>query len=208
MNLLYKQKSSGQYALGSLLRILSLSLIIFLLSFPKLSPVMETGLDSSANYAFNYFFANGIQTGVDIIFTYGPLGFMKAPLPMGNNLIYAILLLSVMRFLFIFLILFIGNIINPQKWLLHFFIALIIAQLIGFDLLILGIIIASLIICYERKYNGIWFFVAVLFCVLGMFIKASIGINGFLISGLIYLEQPKTCSILKQERNQLHSHLN
>lgn len=151
------------------------------MSFPKLSPVLETGLDGPANFAFNYFFANGIQTGVDVIFTYGPLGFLKAPLPLGNNLGYAILILSVMRLLFAFLLLYLGKLINPQKWMLHFFIVLILSQLVSFDLTLLGIIIISLLICKEKKQNGIWFFVAMFFTILGVLIKASLGITSLLI---------------------------
>ncbi|MCD4681293.1 MAG: hypothetical protein K8S00_12985, partial [Bacteroidales bacterium] len=181
MAVLTKHKSRHQTEIREILKIVSLTIIIFLISFPKLSPVLETGLDGPANYAFNYFFANGIQIGVDVIFTYGPLGFLKAPLPLGNNLGYAILILSVMRLLFAFLLLYLGKLINPQKWMFHFFIVLILSQLVAFDLTLFGIIIISLLICKEKKQNGIWFFVAIFFTVLGVLIKASLGITSLLI---------------------------
>lgn len=179
----------------SYLRILSLTAIIFLITFPELSPVVQTGLDGSANFAFNYFFTNAIQTGVDVVFTYGPLGFLKAPLPLGNNLVIAILFISLLRLLFIFLVLYLGQMVNSRHWLVHFFIALILVSLLNFDLSIIGVILLSLIICFETKKTGIWFFLAIFLSVLAVIIKASIGINALAIlvsfTVLDYIEHRK-----------------
>jgi len=181
LEIVNKNINAKQYTLREILRILSLTVIIFLITFPDISPVTETGLDGSANFAFNYFFANGVQSGVDVIFTYGPLGFFKAPLPIGSNLVYAVILISFMRFLLIFLILCLGRIIDPQKSLLHFFIALLIASLVTFDLTFIGIIIASLLISHEKQRYGIWFFIPLVATVLAVLIKASIGVSALLI---------------------------
>ena len=164
-----------------IIKTISLTIIIFLISSPELSPVVETGLDGSANFAFNYFFANGLQNGIDVVFTYGPFGFLKSPLPVGNNFIYAFIFLSIIRFLFIYLILYAGKIIDPQKWLLHFFIALVIASLVSFDHALTGIIIASLLISFEKRQAGIWLIVAIVATVFALLIKSSTGVIALLI---------------------------
>jgi len=63
-----------------------LYLIIFIFTFPKTGFYIAPGLDPSWKYAFNHFFANNIQIGKDVLFTYGPLGFLLFPQPIGNNL--------------------------------------------------------------------------------------------------------------------------
>ena len=55
------------------------SLVVVLFTFPFIATVIEPGLDPSYMWAFNHFFANGIQFGKDVVFTYGPFGFIKKP---------------------------------------------------------------------------------------------------------------------------------
>jgi hypothetical protein len=65
---------------------------------------INVGPEFSYIFARNYFFFKDLQLGKDIFFTYGPLGFLAAPLPMGSNLLigavfyfltYAILISSI-----------------------------------------------------------------------------------------------------------------
>ena len=176
-----KQTTNNRNSLTSILSILSLTILIFLLSFPKLNPVIQTGLDGSVGISINYFFAQNIQFGVDVLFTYGPLGFLKMPLALGNNLTYGIIFLSFIRLLFIFLLLYFGRLINKEKWLVHFLVALGISMLITFDLIIIGIIIISLLINYEKGKEGFLFYLAIFFTVLSILIKASTGIYALTI---------------------------
>jgi len=67
-----------------------LYLIIFITSFPAIGRVIDISLDPSWLYALNYFFFKNMQFGKDIMFTYGPLGFLKGPQPVGNNLLVGI----------------------------------------------------------------------------------------------------------------------
>lgn len=48
------------------------------------------GLDSSHFFAINYFFNKHIKFGPDVIWTYGPLGFLIKPVNIGHNLDIAI----------------------------------------------------------------------------------------------------------------------
>jgi hypothetical protein len=50
---------------------------------------IEIGLDSSHQFASNYFAASNYKYGTDIIFTYGPLGFLDHPEDIGHNFLAA-----------------------------------------------------------------------------------------------------------------------
>src|SRR5215471_909963 len=54
--------------------------------------IPSTGLDGSHEFASNYFPLSAYKYGPDIIFTYGPLGFLYRPENMGANLPIALVL--------------------------------------------------------------------------------------------------------------------
>ncbi|AEE13958.1 hypothetical protein Thena_0311 [Thermodesulfobium narugense DSM 14796] len=82
--------------------------ILFFFTFYIIIVPFGSGLDPSWQFAMNYAFEHRLIFGKDIIFTYGPLGFLATPGPMYLPLIFAnpILLLinSYMILSFIFLV--------------------------------------------------------------------------------------------------------
>ena len=83
-NALYPGNTTHRIAAGTGKGILLL--FIALISFPyRFSPI-DTGLDPSWIFAINYFFDNNFIFGRDVIWTYGPLGFLSYPLNVGVNL--------------------------------------------------------------------------------------------------------------------------
>ncbi len=157
-----------------------LTIILFVLSFPNIQPEISTGLDPSYFFALNHFFANDVNIIKDIIFTYGPLCFIRQPLPIGYNLEIGILCISIIRFFFIYLFLCLSN-LKKNTLSFSFIIALILSNYIGFDYFIYGIVAMSIIIYRENKKN-IFLIISSFFIVFGLLIKINIGI----ISSLIY----------------------
>src|SRR5262249_48090378 len=49
----------------------------------------ETGLDGSHQFGSNYFPANGFHYGSDLVFNYGPLGYIINPQSIGNHIVVA-----------------------------------------------------------------------------------------------------------------------
>ena len=82
--------------------------LVFLFTLPSTGTIIWPGLDNSYALAFNYFFASGVQIGRDILFTYGPLGFLEWPQPQGNNLLYANVIYSALHLAFISSLLWLG----------------------------------------------------------------------------------------------------
>ena len=76
--------------LPSIWRVLILVAFV-LLSFPGFFQSMGEGLDASWVVGLNEMFRQHMVPGRDTIFTYGPLGFVLAPLDVGKNLIHAII---------------------------------------------------------------------------------------------------------------------
>ena len=159
--------------------LLLFAVIIFLLSFPKIDPTFSLGLDFSQPFAFNYFFSHAIHFGRDVIFTYGPLSFLKLPVTMGNHLVLSIAFLSIVYLTFIYAALFLGWFINKEKWLLHFGIVFFLCQIIAIDYLLVGITAVSLLIHHETTSRK-WLLVALVSSMFGLYIKSSIGIVSLL----------------------------
>jgi hypothetical protein len=52
---------------------------------------VELGVDPTWRFALNYAAANGLTTGVDTVFTTGPLAYLMFPQDIGHNLIQGLL---------------------------------------------------------------------------------------------------------------------
>lgn len=151
------------------------SIIIVLLSFPKIDPAFSYGIDFSLPFAVNYFFSHGIHFGKDVIFTYGPLSFLKLPVVMEDHLVLSIGFISVVYLTFAYATLYLGQLINKEKWLLHFGIVFFLSLILELDDLLMGTTAVSLLIHHEvRKWK--WLVIALFSSMFGLYIKSSIGV--------------------------------
>ena len=82
--------------------------LISALTYSHLGIPIRPGPDGSYQYAFNFFFANDVQIGKDILFTYGPFGFLLWPQFNGNNLLIASIVSISMKFSFVLASLFLN----------------------------------------------------------------------------------------------------
>jgi len=152
-----------------------LSVLLTLVSFPVIDPSYSIGLDCSAWYAINYFFHHGIQAGRDFIFTYGPLGFIESPNPLGHNLQFSILFICLVYFTFSYVALTLGHTVSRSRWLLNLLLVFITCQLFFFEDLIIGITAISFILLHETGKRK-WALTGLLFTVAGLLIKSPIGL--------------------------------
>ncbi len=161
------------------LKIILLSYLA-LIAFPyRFSPVTP-GLDPSWIFAINYFFDRHIIFGRDVVWPYGPLGFLAYPQNVGSNLdiatifqlslwiIFSVLIaylafknyVSLLR-LFLFLLLFSGG------QALYYF------GYIGYDYCISFLILFLLSLAMYMKRWHIYYVPALFLSALVMFIKCS-----------------------------------
>ncbi len=157
------------------IKITLLTLIIFVLSFPKIEPVIDPGIDPPLLWAYNFFLDEGIHSGTEILFTHGPLAFLIAPLPMGNNLLLGILLISLIHILFIYSFLRTLALARPDHWWQLSPLVLLLTVSLGTEYLIIGISACALVM-HSMSNNKYWLLCASLFAAFGLFVKAYIGI--------------------------------
>ena len=64
---------------------------IFIVGFPAERFPISAGLDGSWTYAINVAAEQALIFGRDVLFTYGPFGYLRSPVPSGSNLPKAII---------------------------------------------------------------------------------------------------------------------
>ena len=175
-----------------------------LIAFPyRFSPVMP-GLDPSWIFAINYFFDRHIVFGRDVIWTYGPLGFLAYPQNIGVNLDIAT---GFQIFLWVAFIAFMAYLAMKNHisllQLLFFAIlfsggqALYALGYIGFDYFIDFLVVFFLCCAFFMKRWRLFYGQALLLSVLGIFIKCSsllytaMSLLGFVVS-MAFVDRKKS----------------
>jgi hypothetical protein len=150
-------------------------LILFLsvFTFPEFDPVMWTGLDPSYVFAFNYFFEQGISHGTDVIFTYGPLGFIRFPLFIGNNYLITFLFTLFFQLLFVLLIFSATKNIKQKGIWLAFIAALLLSANLRIDEKMIGCVALALLLHSHQRKNY-FLIIAVLVTAVSFFVKLNI----------------------------------
>ena len=159
-----------QYLLYALI-----SLLILIFTFPKFFPEIQLGVDGSEYFAFNYLFAHHIQFGSQVVFTYGPLGFLCNPVCIGNNLLTTIILTSFIRLFFIYSFLMLGYVINKAYRVLHIILVIGFCNMMYIDMAFIGGTILAVLIYHMRK-EIIWIIAGCLLASLALLVKSSYGL--------------------------------
>jgi len=163
----------------------SATIILFLLTFPALNPVIQTGLDGSYFLAINHFFSSGLQFGSDVFTTYGPLGFLKHPLLIGNNFILAFIIISIIRLSFISLSLYLLRLRNYSN-ILALVLIYILCNFLKFDHIYYGLLIILILLHHNTKKDYFIYF-ASLVAAVSLLIKANIGVISILFISTYFI---------------------
>jgi hypothetical protein len=59
---------------------------VFVVGFPAERFAIDAGLDASWTYGINLAAEQGLIFGRDVVFTYGPFGYLRSPVPLASNL--------------------------------------------------------------------------------------------------------------------------
>ncbi len=159
------------------------ALVIFFVTLPSTGTIIWPGLDNSYALAFNYFFASGVQIGKDILFTYGPLGFLEWPQPQGNNLLYANVIYSSVHLASISALLWLGMVGRSLRGQIGVIaLVLFLSYLFSaFMYLKLVFLIATLLLLHYATRHAWLFAVAVSLTVLAVLIRSTYGILSLLM---------------------------
>ena len=165
--------------------------IIAFITFFKFSlSSITTGLDVSWVYAINRFFNKGVLWGHDVMFTYGPLGFIICPMNIGSNAIISLaywIFMAVSSGLIFSYIFFseCNSVVSSRKnniliSLTLFYLGSCVFGRLSSEYVTTFMILCLLSLCWNSDEFK-FFFMASLLCVFSMFIKFNSGIVNFMI---------------------------
>ncbi len=159
-----------------------LAIFICIVTYKSFSPDISPGLDASYVWALNSILHTDYSFLTKIIYPIGPLGFLKMPVVIENNLLIATAFTFLAKMLFVFLFLKIDTSIN---YYIRALVLLIICFFIDIDGLLIGINILALLL--YRKNVAAYVFIGIV-ATIAVLIKSSIGIaiNGVIVFNLLY----------------------
>jgi hypothetical protein len=159
-----------------------LSFLVFVGSFYAFNPTVETGLDPSYAFGLNYIFAHQIPFGTEVIYTYGPLGFLYFPQAIAHNFLIGVLVVSLLRFLFIVLFIYLGKQVNSSYWLLHGILAFVVSNWFYLDFIFVGAVSMCMLLHHFNNKN--WFLIlGAVLSIIALLVKSSFGLMSLSILG-------------------------
>ena len=155
-------------------------MIAFLL-IPDYLSQLHTGLDPSWVYGINSFTTMGYKYGSDIVFTYGPLGFLTGVIDVGKNIFIYTIFWSILYLYTLFLIgRFLLNknnsVSNVALCSLIFFVVYMRFQF-GSEQYLIMVFMLTLSSAYFEKTNKYFYMVNCVLVVVFFYIKFSLAIN-------------------------------
>ena len=150
---------------------------------------IRSGLDPSWSYAMNLLPKDGILWGKDVIFTYGPLGRLFGPLPMGNNVMFSLIFWCIITILtvsvFVYM-LFSPNVSRLTSRRTNLFASLILLYLgagvfkgVHSEYIISLLMLSMLVLCW-RSGKYIFFIMACMLSSLSFFLKFNLTVSSIL----------------------------
>jgi len=164
--------------------IVFISLLVFIATYSYTGVAIQPGLDPSYKFAFNYFFEHSIQIGREILFSFGPFGFLLWPQSIGNNLVISYLVIGFFKFAFIFLALYLNSIAKPTINTFSFFTILFLTFVVALQIDVHNLLIlvtALLLILHKNKGNMLFLIFSSMVVGFALTVKASSGILSILI---------------------------
>ncbi len=148
-------------------------LVLAVFTFPEFDPVIGLGLDQGYVYCFNYFFNQGISHGTDAIFSYGPLGFIRFPLLIGNNYLLTFCFTFAFQLLFVLLVFQATKHIKQKGLWLAFIAALLLSANLRIDEKMMGCVAFALVLHSTTRKNH-FLFIAIAVTAFSFFVKLNI----------------------------------
>jgi hypothetical protein len=156
------------------------SLLAVALTFPEVLNHFGVNVDKAYVWAYNDLFTNNFQALKGLVFPYGPLGFLKFPLPIGHNWEIGfsfVLFIRILQALYFLLAIkkYKGG-LNTWSYIL----LVILLKITSFDLIFASIALCCGIVTQIEKKWLTWI-PAILLGTIALYIKFSIGILTFAV---------------------------
>ena len=167
------------------------SLSAAVLTFPRVLQNYGQGADAAYVWAYNHLFVSDFAALKNLVFAYGPLGFLKFAQPIGHNesiaLGFALLLRWVQAVFFLQALKACGE--KLRVW--HYLLLLLLLRITSFDLAFVSIMLCGGLLAEAHKKWQAWL-PGILTAAVGLYIKFSIGamsfalLGGYLVFGILF----------------------
>ncbi|PKP59572.1 hypothetical protein CVT91_06510 [Candidatus Atribacteria bacterium HGW-Atribacteria-1] len=161
-----------------------ITLLIFTVSYNYVGQPINIGLDPSWQFAINYFFENDIQYGRDVLFPYGPFGFLLYPKPIGNIILITAIVTGIFKIIFIYFSLYFNRFFKNESNLFTNSFVILLTAFIAFhirlDSLLFFLILELLLFHNTNKKSYFLIFSSFLVALL-LLIKVSFGVIASLL---------------------------
>jgi hypothetical protein len=164
-----------------------LALLVVIGTFPENDWSFSPGIDPPLFWVFNHLFDTGLNIGRHIIFPHGPLAFFMYPL--SENVLLATLVISLLKGLLVFNVVFLFSDNKSQvKWLAAFAFAYLVSLMGHFNHLILANILLLYCNYFQSNFKP-YKFLAFVLTAFAFFVKAYVAIvaGTLFFSFVVYL---------------------
>lgn len=162
--------------------ILLFCLLAVMLTFPGLLHGYGPGIDMAYVWAYNHLFVHDFTALRELIFTYGPLGFLKFPQAMGLNAWTGFLFLVLLRWLQAVLFLQVLKKYREKLRIIDYLVLLLLLRITSYDLAFASIMLCGGLLAEAEKKWYPWV-PGLLLAAVGLYIKFSIGVVAFAVFG-------------------------
>ncbi len=156
-----------------------IALLFTLITWPAHDADLMPHYDGSYFATYNWFAAYDLSKLQFIQFSFGPLGFLKNPLAVGDNLIWGFLFQSLLKIGLLISVFRIFR-LEEKEGPLFYLLAFLYCCMFKFDFLIYGCVVASMWI-YTSKRENLYLAIPGFLAALGFLIKINIGLNASLL---------------------------
>ncbi|MEY3241693.1 MAG: hypothetical protein RIR11_3132 [Bacteroidota bacterium] len=168
------------------LRHLILACIATALTYPAWYPQFDISVDGSCAWLYNYLWVNDRAALAHIIFPHGALDFLQTPLPIGQNLAYALVFNALLRVLFAWT----GLLLVADKGKKHYWIQVVLLviwlKINMMDVLLFATVAHTvfLVNTTTQKMKWVWLTTAAVLTTIGLYTKTVIGLPAAMLFGM------------------------
>jgi len=160
--------------------------IISLLTLNYQDHSVNSGLDGSYFWAFNYLICHQPQDLDKITFIYGPLAFLHNTIAYGVLVIIGTLFQILIKFIYGAAMLKLAQFLNTRKQTAFLLFGLSCLSVFSSETYI-NLIILLFLLIYHFENRNTYLYIIGFFTILGYYYKCSLGLSGVMLQGLYFL---------------------
>lgn len=173
------------------LRHVLLAALAVLFTWPAWHPQFDISVDGSCAWLYNHLWVHDRARLAHLIFPHGPLDFLQTPLPVGDNLGWALGWNAALRGLFVVTGLRWAQARSTRVYWAYFAVLVLLLKLNMMDVLVFATVVHCIILAFfaQNNHQSGWLAAAIGLSAVGFWTKTIIGLPCFMLVGASLLQQ-------------------